>query len=368
MKKEYNLLFLLILIILSFSGFSKNTYKYYREVIMNDKFNLITNYEVKKKQSKRYNCYELKYNKHNQLVRIRYKRYGKLNLDNYFGVAQINVKQEEDGTIWRRYYDRNKKPIKDDLNGVHAFSIYYEEKTNTINVKCFNEKLQKIRDNLGVYNYIIHLDPEGNVKNLIYSDDKGKVLNSDAYKLTFEYDDRIEGEYEVTRYLSDKDGNILISEHDKVVRNKRTYDDYGHLIEERFYGELGEPVEEMYSKIAMIRWKYDRAGRLIEKTYHGADGDLKIHDEEKIAKVKYQYDAHGNKIEEKYYGTGRKMVLFNNYELFGYAMIRWKYNKKGMLEETQYYDERRKLIKVFNEKEKIRRMKKMSNPTESLEF
>ncbi len=347
MRRFKNVLLIHILtiapLLFIFDASGSNTHTYYRQLIISPKYEITGHYIVNERFVKRVNCYDFKYNKKGKLTRITYLKNGKPAIDNYIGVAKIKIRYNKEGTQFRHYYNQKNKPITDKINGVYATSVIYDSLRSIISMKCYDENLKFMKDKYNITNYVIKLDANNNIESLAYCDERGKILNTDVYRVKYDY---YQDDNSVDQYFSDHQGNILAVS-DNIIKVKKVYNDKGNLIEERYLDKNGELVEASLSEIAVTKWEFDKNGNLLEESVYGADMKLKEDAVLQIAKTKWRYDAKGNVLEEKYYGLDNKLTDKNNHELFRHAIIRWKYDKKGKIEAIQYFNTKRKLISII---------------------
>lgn len=134
--------------------FSKTGPVFYRQIVIDAKYDIITNAPVKANFARRLNCYKLSYYKDGRIKKIVSLRNGKRSNDRYLGVSKIKFKYKNE-IEYRTYLNSKNKSITDLKNGVYAISKKEAEKKNIIKVTCLDDNFQIIPDKYGVTNYLI---------------------------------------------------------------------------------------------------------------------------------------------------------------------------------------------------------------------
>ena len=81
MKKNIQVLFLLIIISLLIGSCARRPANYYRKVDIGSRYEIIGRYPIKDDMATKVNCYHFIYNEKGKLVRVEYLKRGKLHND-----------------------------------------------------------------------------------------------------------------------------------------------------------------------------------------------------------------------------------------------------------------------------------------------
>ena len=130
-----------------------------------------------------------------------------------------------------------------------------------------------------------------------------------------------------------------------------SYDDRGNVVEVALFGADGKPILARHLHDAGFRRKFDARGNIVELEYFGLDGEP-ILTAEGIARVRYTYDVRSRENERDFFGlNGERTLLGDGGQggVFGEAGFRKKYDERGNVIETAYFDTDGK-PKLTNEK------------------
>ena len=334
---------------------------YYKQLIVNDVYDINFNIKIRKDFRRRMNTYMVKLDKQDRIKQIKYLKNNKIATDPTLGVAKVKI-DYEDNIERRSYFDKHNKKSIDLLRGSHIVRIKKDTLRNILTVKFKDELNNFIADKYGIHKYIIKTDIDGNIKQLIYCDSRGKVLDPKRYSVNFEHDNK---KRIVEQFFADKDGNIVRKSN--IVKIRKHFDRDGNLIQQDYVGASGEIIESEYSHIATFKWKY-KNGKIVEERVYGLNDIYKEDSTTGVAKTKWKYDHRGNKIEEKYFNRNNKLVDRFNNERFQFAMVRWRYSKKGLLNSISYYDRLKNLVMLYDEYSFSKKAAKLKKKSQNSSF
>lgn len=254
------------------------------------------------------------------------------------------------------YYDADGQLSRETNTAEHVAVVVSEYNNHNLKIKrsCYDENGALVRIISGgkqtYARLMMDYDRNGNCTKSVFYDEKGDVYQSiiqnyDVYNREL---DRIyldgDGNQLVRKEVRyDKAGNLisnaLYDRHDMlqadpasgVAKIIYTYDSYGYVIGEDFYGDDNQPVAAYgtYHKYRITR----QNGRSVEIRYYGTDGQLALN-QDGYAVEKFTYDHRGNEINRAFFGADGKPVLlkwrFSRYEV--------QYSDHGELIESRFFD------------------------------
>ena len=236
-------------------------------------------------------CYHFVY-QDGRMVRVDYRRSGRLSPDPTSGVATIRI-EHPDHVEKRTFLDAGGRPAAN-LDGAYAVAITYDDKKNPVEWK-----------NLG-------------------ADDRPKEARDSGLAIfRWKYDEQEQPVEERHFGASEQlkaDRRLGVA----IVRWK--YDPDGNTVEESYFGADGRPTSDRIRGVAAVRWQYGSNGRTVEESYLGSDGRLSEDKNRGVAIVRWQYDANRNTVEERYLGTDQRLKGDRRQ---GVAIIRWQYDRYG---------------------------------------
>lgn len=236
-------------------------------------------------------CYHFVYQE-GRMVRVDYRRSGRLSPDPTSGVATIRI-EHPDHVEKRTFFDASGRPTAN-MDGAYAVALTYDDKKNPVEWK-----------NLGA---------DGRPKE---AKDSGLAI------FRWKYDEQgqpIEERHFGANEQLKADRRLGVA----IIRWK--YDPDGNTVEESYFGADGRPTSDRIRGVAAVRWQYGANGRTVEESYLGADGRLSEDKNRGVAIVRWQYDANRNTVEERYLGTDQRLKGDRRQ---GVAIIRWQYDRYG---------------------------------------
>ncbi len=308
MNKIIKTLIIAITCCLLMSNTTEINEKYFQQVILDNKFSITGLNSINKK---RMNCYRFTYNNANKLIKVEYigSKKGKLEIDPYFGVAQIEI-EYTNGYETRRFLNKRDNPMRDNISGVHHIRIKLDKNNDPTSIFNHNIMGELINDKYGVAQYFW------------INDDNGQRIKSIRLN---RHGERI----------ADKEGFYEL---------RAVYNNNNRMIEQLHYDEKGQPITDG-DKIAKIKYNYNKKGELVETSYLGSDGQLQESKLFRIAIIRSKFDDNGFLIEQSFYGTDEQLKDIHDNKNGLFAMKRLIYDKHGTLKKVIYYDRDGKIVK-----------------------
>jgi hypothetical protein len=236
------------------------------------------------------NCYSLGY-RDGRLVRVDYRRGGKLSPDPVSGVATVRIDYLADAER-RTFYDQLGQPVRS-VNAVHAVLLKFDQQ-NAIEWR-----------NLGLANELTE-DKTSQVAMIRWKyDTQNRVIEESHYGTSQQLTPDARRGVAIVRWKYDADGNTL---------------------EESYFGADGRPTIDRVRGVASVRWGYGTHGKTVEESYFGPDGRRMPDKNRSVAVVRWQYDEAWNTIEERYFGSDLRPMADRR---LGAAIIRWQYDRYG---------------------------------------
>ena len=236
-------------------------------------------------------CYHFVY-QDGRMVRVDYRRGGRLSPDPTSGVATIRI-EHPDGVEKRVFLDAGGRPIANH-DGAYAVTLKYDDKGNPIEWRNLgaDDRLKEAKDSgLAIFGW--RYDPQGQPI-------EEKHFGANA-------------QLKADRRLG-------------VAIIRWQYDPDGNTVEESYFDANGRPTPDRLRGVAAVRWQYGSNGKTVEESYLGSDGRLSEDKNRGVAIVRWQYDVNRNTVEERYLGTDQRLKTDRR---LGVAIIRWQYDRYG---------------------------------------
>ncbi|TJY37060.1 hypothetical protein [Pontimicrobium aquaticum] len=140
---------------------------------------------------------------------------------------------------------------------------------------------------------ITWVDTNGNPKNV----EPFEVMKGNYGFCTEIYEHDANG-YNTGVVKYDAEGDLVTPDSDNNVFSRSIYDNYGFLIDQRYFNSAGIPSlnDNGVARIELIR---NKARLVIEVRFYGLDGKLKNRNEDGVASIKLKYDENEQLIEIK---------------------------------------------------------------------
>ena len=236
------------------------------------------------------NCYNLGY-RDGRLVRVDYRRGGKLSPDPASGVATVRIDYLVEAER-RTFYDQVGNRTRS-LNGVHAVLLRFDP-VNPMEWR-----------NLGLDNELTEDRTSGVAIVRWKYDTQNRLVEESHYGRSQQLTPDARRGVAIVRWRYDADGNTL---------------------EESYFGTDGRPAVDRLRGVASVRWGYGTHGKTVEESYFGPDGRRMPDKNRSVAIIRWQYDDAWNTVEERYFGTDLRPMADRR---LGAAIIRWQYDRYG---------------------------------------
>ena len=346
----YGLLGTLILVLLINGCGSGERAKYYRQVSLDGRYDIIGRYPVSREMAMKGESYRFVFDNEENLTRVEHIIAGEIRGESFFGrdVAWVEIDAFEMHEK-RSYYDVEGLPCGD-KNGINSIGLPFTEDgypREKLNYDSFGDFLE---DNYGVCHYIWVLDDEGRRIRVNFYDRMGKQIagTDGVFERRFKYDGN---DNMVERIYLDSKGKLKADANGIAVL-RQEFDSSGNVIEIRHF-DARDKLMEMTNGAFVIHRKFDENGNAVEESYRGKEGKS-IENNMGVAIVRSEFDPYGNIVERKYYDVNDELT---EGAFYGFATLKWEYDEKGRMTETRFLDVNGELKNALNEEAAIMRVK-----------
>lgn len=285
--------------------------------------------------------------------------YGNITAESYFdaqsapmyvgGVCGYRFEYDKRGLQTARYCLDGNGSLVMSADSWAAISRYeYDGRGNMVKESYFDTDSLPCYNRNGIYSMAVHeYDSDNNrIKTSYFDTDSRPMLISEGYSLaTFEYDSK--RKLTDARYF-DSEGRPCYNKNGYHWM-KYKYDEKGNEIEYAYYDEYGRPYAKRGLEQKIVK-TYDSFGREISIEFIGING-RPVNGTEGYSRREYEYSLNGQIASEAYYDAGGNLVSPRQDVA---CRTCYKYDERGNLIRSDYYDEQNRLSCKFGCATKIR--------------
>ncbi len=278
----------------------------------------------------------------------------------------IRYEYDSKGRMVAQSFYSDGRPVSSS-QGYHRLEKKYNEKGQEVESRLFNEEGIIIEGK----NYKQEFDEQGNIVRQLFIDGEGNiVINASINAAVIENLYDIKGNNVGQRFLDekfqltwnkegfaqskstldergnvirleylDKEGDLIFIPKSYAAACEVDYDEKGRAIHIRYYDEKGLPsygADEVFEE----RRSYDEYGNVVEKSFYDKDGNLTPAPDNYYCVVQYEYDPRRNCTKVSFFDQNRKLCCAR--ADFDYNEMLMSYDKKNNLSQVKYvlYDDK----------------------------
>lgn len=251
---------------------------------------------------------------------------------------EVKTFDENSNVITIRYFDHEGNPVSGDNNSSVGTDFKYDSFGNQIENKPVDAKGNLAK---GLLIAKRKYDDYHNEIEFAVFDEKGPALNSNSYhRYTAKYDSR--NNVTEIRYYDTK-GNLTKFSGEKICIKRMEYDNIGQLVKTSYFNENEQP-ELCHQGYAIQETQYDKYGNISLEVYKGKDGGAP--DTTKIVpQVACKYDIYQNRISMECRNASGKPIVFKPY---GFCKMESTYDKHRNVTSEAYFDTKGTPVKHTN--------------------
>lgn len=271
-------------------------------------------------------------------------------------ITSIVYERDKNGFIKKEFYKKyhNSNVPASDNEGIYGYEYVRDSKGLILEKWYLNQNNKHFVSRTGVASMIFAYDENKDMIEYFYADlEKNCSDNGIVYHASYD-----EWGNQTEWYTTDEKGTKKKNFYDGSSCQKNTYDVNGFLIDEKYYDENDNPLDEgyfgasykydakgflserkLYDKNlngmigfpSLITWKNDIYGNNIEILLYDGDGNPAEY--QKVHKYVAEYDPNGNLTKVSFFGLDGNLTLSDD----GYAITVSEYDDNNLLCKQSIY-------------------------------